>query len=239
MLQGPNGGDVDLIANKSIRSGKIAALLEMRDQVLVQAQTQLDGIAGGLASALSDVTTAGTPTPPGPQSGFDIDLNGLLNGNSVRVTYTDNTTNTQHTVTLVRVDDPSALPLTNTATSDPNDKVIGLDFSGGLPSIVTQLNSALGATQLQFSNPSGTTLRVLDDGAVNKIDVNSVSATQTVTSLAGGTPQIPFFLDGGNPYTGAITVRTAPRASAWPAALPSTPTSWPIPPSSWSTRPRR
>jgi flagellar hook-associated protein 1 FlgK len=205
VLRGPNGDDVDLVADKSIRSGKIAALLEMRDQILVQAQTQLDGIAAGLASALSDVTTAGTPVAPGAQSGFDIDLNGLLNGNSVRVTYTDNTTNTQHTVTLVRVDDLSALPLSNKATSDPNDKVIGLDFSVGLPSIMSQLNSALGSTQLQFSNPSGTTLRILDDGAANKIDVNSVSAVQTVTSLAGGIAAIPFFRDGGNPYTGAIS----------------------------------
>src|SRR5262249_22660008 len=190
---------------RSIRSGKIAALLEMRDQVLVQAQTQLDSIAAGLASALSDLTTAGTPVNPGAQSGFDIDLGGLLNGNSVRITYTDNATNTQHTVTLVRVDDPAALPLADTATADPNDKVIGLDFSGGLASIVNQLNAALANTQMQFSNPVGTTLEVLDDGGLDKIDVNSVSATRTVTSLAGGIAQIPFFLDGNGPYTGAIS----------------------------------
>ena len=35
MLKLPNGGDIDLIANNSIRSGKIAAYLEMRDKVLV------------------------------------------------------------------------------------------------------------------------------------------------------------------------------------------------------------
>ena len=35
VLNGPNGGDVDLIASNSIRSGEIAAYLEMRDQVLV------------------------------------------------------------------------------------------------------------------------------------------------------------------------------------------------------------
>ena len=93
VLRGPNGDDVDLIANKSIRSGKIAALVEMRDQVLVQAQTQLDSIAGALANALSDLTTAGTSVNPGAQ-GFDIDVGGILNGNSVRIAYTDNLTNT-------------------------------------------------------------------------------------------------------------------------------------------------
>ena len=69
----------------------------------------------------------------------------------------------------MRVDDPTARSLPDTATSDPNDKVIGLDFSGGPASIVSQLNAALGTTSLQFSNPAGTTLRILDDGGPNKV----------------------------------------------------------------------
>ena len=50
-----------------------------------------------MARALSDRTVAGTAVTSGAQSGFDIDLAGLLNGNSVRLTYTDTGTNTQHT----------------------------------------------------------------------------------------------------------------------------------------------
>ena len=42
-LVSPGGMSIDLIANNSIRSGRIAALLDMRDNVLVQAQNQLDG----------------------------------------------------------------------------------------------------------------------------------------------------------------------------------------------------
>ena len=53
----------------------------------------------------------------------------------------------------MRVDDPDALPLSNSATADPNDRVIGLDFSGGMASVVSQLSAALGTTGLQFSNP--------------------------------------------------------------------------------------
>ena len=204
VLKAPNGGDFDLIANRSIRSGQIAAYLEMRDQILVQAQAQLDEIAAGLARALSDQTTDGMAVIAGPQTGFDINLNGLLDGNSVRLTYTDNVSSTQINVTLVRVDDPAALPLPNTATSDPSDQVIGLDFSGGLAGIVAQLTAALGATGLQFSNPGGTTLRILDDGAPDLVNVDAVSATKTVTTLTGGTPELPFFLDGTNPFTGAI-----------------------------------
>ena len=59
VLKGPNGGDIDLIANRSIHSGEIAAYLEMRDQVLVEAQAQLDEIAATMARALSDRTVAG------------------------------------------------------------------------------------------------------------------------------------------------------------------------------------
>jgi flagellar hook-associated protein 1 FlgK len=105
----------------------------------------------------------------------------------------------------VRVDDPTALPLSNAATSDPNDTVIGINFSGGLASVVSQLNGALGITGLQFSNPVGTSLRVLDDGATGKIDVNALSATATTTSLTGGGAEFPLFLDANNSYTGAFS----------------------------------
>ncbi len=53
----------------------------------------------------------------------------------------------------MRVDDPDALPLSASATTDPNDQVIGLDFSGGMASVVSQLSAALGSIGLQFSNP--------------------------------------------------------------------------------------
>jgi flagellar hook-associated protein 1 FlgK len=204
-LVGPNGGDMDLIATHAIRSGTIAAYLEMRDQILPQAQAQVDGLAAGLASALSDRTVSGAPVTAPPQAGFDIDIGGLQNGNSIKIAYTDNTTGAQRTITLVRVDDPAALPLQSAATADPNDKVIGLDFSGGAAGFVSQLSGVLATTGLQFSNPSGSTLRVLDDGGFNRIDVNSVSASVTATSLTGGSSELPFFTDANTPYTGAIT----------------------------------
>jgi flagellar hook-associated protein 1 FlgK len=73
-----------------------------------------------------------------------------------------------------------------------------------MASVVSQLNAALGSTaNLSFSN-TGTTLRVLDDGAAGLSDVNAASVTSTVSSLAGGTAQIPLFTDAGNLYTGAL-----------------------------------
>jgi len=202
-LVSPNNGTTDLIATGGIRSGKIAAYLEMRDQVLPQAQSQLDQIAAAMSSALSDRTVAGTPVT-GPPSGFDVDVGSLSAGNTVNLTYTDKATGTSHTVTVVRVDDPAALPLADSATADPNDKVIGVNFSAGLASVVAQLNSALGSSHLTFSNPAGTTLRMVDDGS-NNISITAGSATATATTLTGGSAEMPFFLDAASPYTGAIT----------------------------------
>jgi flagellar hook-associated protein 1 FlgK len=41
----------------------------------------------------------------------------------------------------------------------------------------------------------------------NTVDVDSVSAATTVTSLTGGSAEFPLFTDGATPFTGAITSR--------------------------------
>jgi flagellar hook-associated protein 1 FlgK len=199
-----NGNPVDLIQSHAIRSGQIAAYIQMRDQDLVQAQNQIDGIAAGMASALSDKTTNAQAVTSGAQSGFKIDIGNLSAGNNITINYTDSLTNTQHTMTLVRVDDPSALPLPDSATTNPNDKVVGIDFSGGLSTVYGQINSAIAATGMVASNPAGSMLQILDDGAGNIVDVNSMTTAATATSLTGGTSELPFFTDGSQLYTGAI-----------------------------------
>ena len=201
-LNFPNGGSLNLIQTNSIRSGTIAGYLELRDKTLVQAQTQLDQFAANMSGLLSDKTTAGTAVNSGPSNGFDLDLSGLQNGNVIHLTYTD-VGNVQHQLSLVRVDDPSVLPLSNNATTDPNDQVIGIDFSAGMASVTSQLNAALGSAGLQFSN-TGSTLRVLDNG-VGTATVNAASVTSTTSSLLGGSGEVPLFTDGNGLYTGAIT----------------------------------
>ncbi len=201
ICQLPNGAKIDMIASQGINSGRIAADVQLRDKILVQAQNQVDQMAATLASALSDITTSGAPVA-GPPSGFDLDLSDMLPGNSFSITYTDSS-NVSHTVNVVRVDDPAALPIPNTA-ANPNDRVIGVDFSGGLASIVSQLNAQIGvASHLTFSD-SGSQLRVVDDGS-GQSTVTAASATATVQSLASGDPQLPFFTDRATLYTGAIT----------------------------------
>jgi flagellar hook-associated protein 1 FlgK len=200
----PTGGQIDLLANKSIRSGEIAAYIEMRDYILPEAQAQLDAIAAAMASSLSDATVASTAATSGAQAGYDIDTAAMLPGNRINLTWTDTTTGQEHRVTIIRVDDPAALPLSDDATADAGDTVIGVDFSGGLAAVAGELNSLFNG-HVTFSNPSGTTLRILDDGAANNSTVDAVTATVTRTGFGSGEAQMPFFTDAASLYTGAIS----------------------------------
>jgi flagellar hook-associated protein 1 FlgK len=195
----PNGAAVDVVANNVVSSGRIAADLKLRDQTLVQAQTQIDQLAATTSSALSDKTTAGTAVA-GPPAGFDVGTSAVLDGNSINLTYTDSS-NVQRQIKLVNVTDPSALPLQNGVNA--NSTYVGVNFSLGMSSVVSQLNTALGSAHLKFANPSGSTLRITDDG-MGLATVNSASATTTVQSLTSGSAQLPLFTDGNVLYTGSI-----------------------------------
>jgi flagellar hook-associated protein 1 FlgK len=200
-LTSPSGSQTDLIATGAIQSGEIGAYLQMRDTILPQAQNQLDELANQMSQALSNQTTAGTAVTSGSQSGYSVDTASLSAGNSLQLTYTD-TGNVQHTVTIEALGPGGSLPL-QTSPSNPNNQIIGVNFAGGMASVVTQLNAAFG-TNLQFSNPSGTVLQALNANSTTNV-VNGLSATSTVTSLTSGSPQLPLFLDGSTPITGALT----------------------------------
>jgi flagellar hook-associated protein 1 FlgK len=202
-LTSPGGATVDMDATNAISSGQIAADLQLRDTTLVQAQTQVDQLAASMSSALSDTTTAGTAVTSGSQAGFTLDLSNMQPGNTINLTYTNTATNTQQQLQIVAVGSSSVLPLPTTSTSSPNTTVIGVDVSGGMASIVSQLNAALGGANLQFSNPSGSTLQVLNGTGLAV--VNSASATTTTSSLTSGNASLPLFTDGNSLYTGAIT----------------------------------
>jgi len=196
-----NGATVDMIATNSISSGQIAADVTLRDKTLTQAQTQVDQLAASISSALSDTTTAGTAVT-GPPAGFSVDVSNVLPGNTVNLTYTNNLNNTQQQISIVNVTDPTALPLQNLPNANP--KQIGVNFSGGMASVVSQLNAALAGSHLQVSNPSGSTLQITGD-ASNAAAVSAASTTTTASSLANGTSQLPLFTDGSSLYTGVIT----------------------------------
>lgn len=206
------GATIDLIANQTFRSGEIAALVELRDKSLVQAQTQLDELAANLASALSDRQVAGVPVSVGPATGFDVDTTGLQPGNTITLDYTVTPAGTQARFTFVRVDSAASLPLPASAGGDASNTVLGIDFSGGIGSVVAQIQAAVGPG-FTVSN-TGLTLRIVDDGAGATRDVRALTAAPTNLSLTNPTPlppatapaEIPFFVDGigtTNVYTGS------------------------------------
>jgi flagellar hook-associated protein 1 len=202
-LTSPSGATVDMNATNGFSSGQIAADVKLRDTTLVQAQNQVDQLAASMSSALSDTTTAGTAVTSGTQAGFTLDLTNMQPGNTINLTYTNTATNTQQQLQIVAVGTSSVLPLPTPSSTSPNTAVIGVNVSGGMASIVSQLSAALGGANLQFSNPSGSTLQVLN-GAATGSAVASASATITTSSLTSGSPALPLFTDGNALYTGAI-----------------------------------
>jgi flagellar hook-associated protein 1 FlgK len=198
-----NGGSINLTVSGAIKSGKIAAYTELRDNTLVEAQSQLDQFAASISSALSDKTTTATvaQTMPGAQAAT-LDVSGMKSGNVMHLIYTD-VSNVQHQISIVRVDDPSVLPLSNSVTVDPNDQVYGIDFSGSPASVIGQLNTALNG-KLQFSGLSLSALTVQNNPTLTTLTAASVTTTALPTSLTTGSAELSLFTDNGSAYTGAI-----------------------------------
>jgi flagellar hook-associated protein 1 len=203
MVDLPNGGSINLTATGAIKSGTIAAYTELRDNTLVEAQNQLDQFAASISSALSDKTTV-SPAPVAPATDYALDASKLLSGNTVNLTYTDAATGKQQQITLMRVDSPDVLPLSDTATANPNDKVIGIDFSQGVSGILSQLNGALGGN-VTFSGTSLSSLSVSANPAFATINNLSTTVTQPPGTLADGSTQFSLFTDNGSAYSGGIT----------------------------------
>jgi flagellar hook-associated protein 1 FlgK len=158
-----------------------------------------------MALAMSTETVAGAAATDGAATGFDIDTASMLSGNTISLTYTDTPGGTQHKVTIVKVMDPSVLPLSNTATANPNDTVIGINFDQPIGDIIADIQASLPASVV-VSNPSGDVIRFVDDGLAGTSDVNAVSANVTSTGLSGTGTGLPLFVDGNGQavYSGSL-----------------------------------
>jgi flagellar hook-associated protein 1 len=221
------GSKFDLV--KSSDTGSIVALAEMRDQVLVEAQDQLDTIAAELSKAMSNVTVGSTATTVGIENGYTLDVSALQAGNTVSLSYVDTAGDTQN-VTFVAVDGAALLPLDDTATARADDAVYGIDISSGSSAAyVTQMIAALGATSLNVSDDGSGNLQVLGDTATTTV-VESLSADVTVTANKDQGAGLAVFVDtrrgeelftdaleGGGQrrgYAGSIAVNTALKADS-------------------------
>ncbi|WP_428524185.1 flagellar hook-associated protein FlgK [Roseibium sp.] len=188
--------------DRTIGTGLMVATMELRDDVLIEAQKQLDTIAAELSLAFSNVTQASTAATVGPDTGFDLPVSGLQSGNTISLEYTNSAGQSQ-TITLMAVSDPTLLPLANTATTNPNDTVVGIDISSGTPATyVTNIIAALGtaAPDLQVSNDGSNNLRVLGDSTTlpNATTVQSLSANITPTANTDQGLGLSIFVDQRN-----------------------------------------
>jgi flagellar hook-associated protein 1 len=192
ILTTSSGTEIDLVQQNVVQSGRLGALVSLRDETLVNAQSQLDEIAAGLAQALSTVTTEGTAASSGTQNGFSLDLSTIRDGNDFTLEYTKG--GVSKSLKVVRVDDATKLPLDYLDAN--GTRVVGMDFSGGAASIATALGGILGSG---FTvSGSGSTLTVLDDGSGNTTDVGSLTSHATSSALQNGTAGLNLFVDRGN-----------------------------------------
>jgi flagellar hook-associated protein 1 FlgK len=221
------GVGYDLIAGNALRSGELAALVELRDRTLVEAQNQLDEFAAQMASALSDREIAGAAVAVGPATGFEVDIAGLAAGNTITLDYTDSTTGFQGRYTFVRADSAAAVARINqSGMSAGNNQIVGVDFTGfpgSMPAIAAQIQAAIGGG-FTVSN-AGSTLRIVDDGAGNTRDVRALAARPTAAGLTAaapnGVPELAFFTDPfapGGLYTGSFEA-THPQARGLAARI--------------------
>ena len=201
-----DGTQTDVTSSRAFAGGSIGALLDLRDGLLVEAQNQLDSLADGMADAFGKFDREGTAATAGAQNGLDLDLAGLQSGDEVTFTYEDVATGESRTVTLVRVDSASSLPLDDDVTARGDDTVVGIDFSGGMASVAAQIQTALGGA-FTVSNPSGDTIQILDDGAANTVNVTGFDARITATGMQQDPGALPFFIDAGagpGIYSGSV-----------------------------------
>lgn len=184
------GSSVDAVANGMFRSGEIAAALDLRDRVLVQAQRQLDELAAGLSRAVSDRQVTGTPAG----GGLEIDLAGLKAGNAVTVDYTVG--GAARRVILMPTTGAAPDPIPAADTSDPTATVIRVNIAGGLGPAVADITAGFAAAGIAItaSYVAPSSWRFVPGGATA---LTGVSTGITIDTLASGYPQMPLFVDKG------------------------------------------
>ena len=208
----PGGATIDLVASSAIRSGSLAAGIELRDKVLPQAQRQLDDLAAGLSRSVSDTSEVGVAVTSGTSKGFDIDLTGLSAGNAITISLKD-AGGTQRNLILVPSNTSPPAAVNPADTTDPTATIVPITVGSDPASVRTAIANALGPTftvTAQTSVGAGG-LRILTDGSTGAPTIQGISASvtqsTTTTDLQNGKAQLPLFIDSngrGRLYTGSF-----------------------------------
>jgi flagellar hook-associated protein 1 FlgK len=208
----PGGSKIDLIAAKAIRSGSLAAGIELRDSVLPQAQRQLDELAAGLSRSLSDRAAVGTRPANDTTGALDIDLAGLKAGNVITVTLKDAngasfnrvlipySSATAPTVDPSDRDDPTTTDVRMVRVTDTTDLRAALETALGPEfSVANQPSAGEGGLRISVKPAQGAPTLLGISASVTQLDGPD--------DFQSGLAQIPLFLDGnkkGTLYTGSF-----------------------------------
>jgi flagellar hook-associated protein 1 len=203
-----SGGGVDIIAGGLFRSGSIAAEVDVRDKVMVEAQTQLDDLAAALASALGDRNPT-TSVTTGVNAGFDVALADLLvpgnlamkAGNTLAVEVNTPTGPQRYQFIATDGTAPNPIPASE---GEGGATVIRYDRAGGFAGLQASVAGALGGGFAVSLQP-GNVLRVLDAGGGNS--VTNVRASFSTSGLIGEGPELQLFVDaaaGNVAFTGSL-----------------------------------
>ncbi len=214
-LSGSGGAGIDITAGNLFRSGSIAAEIDMRDKVLVEAQAQLDDLAAALASALGDRNPT-TSVTVGANAGFDVVLPDVLApgtlamkaGNTLSIEV--NTPTGPQRFQFIATDGTAPNPIP-TSEGEGGATIIRFDRAGGFAGLQGALAGALPPGFTVTLQP-GNVLRVVDAGGGNS--VTGVRASFSVSGLTGEGPELQMFVDagGGNtPYTGTLDLQNPQR----------------------------
>lgn len=198
----PGGGQIDLGEPGVLRSGSLAAQLELRDQTLPQAQRQLDDLAAGLASSLTDKTVTGTSNG----TTATIDPTGMKAGNTITIPVTVG--NTTRNVILIassaaatsvpasQTDDSTALVQTFKLPTAP--ETFADTINAALGNLGVGLTATMSGSAVSIGPATGSTTKAT--GATANVTVASAS------DLYAGNPSLALFVDGttNKLYTGTF-----------------------------------
>lgn len=215
------GTRVDMLKDSPPREGKIAGLLEIRDERMVEAQAQLDELAHALAMSMADRVTDLTTADSNPGTAdLEVDLSTSLpaladikDGDRFSVTYT--TGAGPRTVTAYFYDSAGGGSAADLASRVPDpDNAVFVDINGGavgsMDDLAASLQSALSGAGVPVTNPGApsSTLNLLPGAATR---IKDVSFRSMSSNISGQGPELPLFVDGTyllggqTAYTGSIT----------------------------------
>ena len=203
----PGGGKIDLGEPGVLRSGSLAAEFELRDQTLPQAQRQLDDLAAGLASSLTNTGTTGTL---GSSGDTQITVSAMQPGNTITFPVTDSTGAVRN-VTLVASAKPGGTIVPAGQTTDANGLTLTFDASGDPTTYAAKIQAAFtafNATGAAYklptlgvtAGPSTATSATLTLTAGGKVAAAATAniTVASATDLYAGNPSLALFVDGTN-----------------------------------------